>query len=690
VTKTDVSLKPDVTGLTSLQIAQTSATSGAFTSTNNTAFTTGAGTGFYYGGATGSLVGQNTISSTGAFTGTLLALTADSTQTGTILGISGQSLTTGKAIDISLGAAYNLAGNDSTGQHAGAVNVRAGAYNGNVFNVLSTAGTGASTMNLANLESGQIDGQLLNIKATGAYAGSAGTGILNITANTATGGTIARISATSLTGATNQALSITLGTSSSATAILANTGATYTGNLIDLQMLGASQFKVNNVATTVAGNLLGSNAVAFQIDATTGLPIKLGTTVGTGTVNVSRTGQNTSVGGSLTVAQTLIVTGSTPSNAFVVDDITGDVTAQGIGSFGPALGDRLLVRGASAGTNSVQIQSAGPVGDPNVAITLAPKGTGRVKVLGTNGGLDVDNDIVAGAALVNKVQLLGGAGTGVPVQVKAFGIDPSVTLQLTPQLNGTVQINGTAGLVGPAAAAFIIDSGAATQQITVGGTNATQIDIARATVLTRLLGNATVGGTLGVTGDVNIGAGKFVVTALSGDLNVNAGKFTVAGATGNTVIGGSLIGNNATGFLIDASGAQNVNIGTAGTTNNVTISRAGQTTTVAGILAVTGNSTFTGTVQVGAAGNAITEIRTGTCTIVGVNVVAGTTSKTNCLVSVDLRTNYAITVTPVTTPPNNLVWSLDTPTATQIVIRWASNVGTIATTNLQFKWTAVR
>ena len=253
--RTDISLNPDVTGLTSLGIAQTSTTAGAFTSANNTAFTTGAGTGFYYGGAAGSLAGQNTISSTGAFTGTLLALTADSTTTGTILGISGQGLVSGKAIDVSLGAAYNLTAADGTGNLAGAVNVRAGAYNGNIFNLLSTANTGASTMNLANLQSGQTDGQLLKIKTTGAYAGTASTGVLNVDANTATGGTIARITATSLTGA-SQALSITLGASSSATAILANTGATYTGNLIDLQANSASQFKVDSANTTVAGGLL--------------------------------------------------------------------------------------------------------------------------------------------------------------------------------------------------------------------------------------------------------------------------------------------------------------------------------------------------------------------------------------------------------------------------------------------------
>jgi len=45
------------------------------------------------------------MTSTGAFTGTLASLSANSTTTGTILGISGTALTTGRAVDINLGTA---------------------------------------------------------------------------------------------------------------------------------------------------------------------------------------------------------------------------------------------------------------------------------------------------------------------------------------------------------------------------------------------------------------------------------------------------------------------------------------------------------------------------------------------------------------------------------------------------------
>jgi hypothetical protein len=694
-TRTDVSLNPDVTGLTSLTIGQSSTSAASFTSTNNSNFTTGAGTGFYYGGATGSLVGQNTISSTGAFTGTLFALTADSTQTGTILGISGQSLTSGKAIDVSLGAAYNLVGADSSGKNAGAVNVRAGAYNGNIFNVLSTANTGADTMNLANLESGQTMGQLLKIRTTGTYTGSATTGILNIDANTATGGTVARISATGLTGATNQALSITLGASSSATAILADTGATYTGSLIDLRMAGASQFKVNNTATTVAGNLVGSNATSFQIDATGALPINLGTTANTGQVNIARSGQLTNVGGTLTAASTLTVTGTTPSSALVVSGSTGNLAAQGLGSFGPAAGNQLIVQGAPT-LSGVQIRSVGSV-DTNVAISIAPAGTGRVKVIGSSGGLDVDNDIVAGAALANKLQLLGGATT-VPVNVKATGIDTNITLQLTPKGTGTVQVNGTGGLVGPASAAFLVDS-TGLQNINIGGTSGATLNLGRTGQIQALLGNVTVGGTLAVTGDVSVNVNKFNVTAATGavafvgDLAINTNKFTVAAATGNTVIAGTLMGSGATGFAIDSSATQPLTLGTAATTTSVTISRAGQTTTVAGLLVVTGNATFNGTVKVGATGIALTEIRIGTCT--NPATVIGTQSSVDVTCTIvggvqDLR-SFVISLTPTGTPPAFVSYAVGLTTATAITIHWVNVDQTTQSTGaLTFMWTAVR
>jgi hypothetical protein len=40
--------------------------------------------------------------------------------------------------------------------------------------------------------------------------------------------------------------------------------------------------------------------------------------------------------------------------------------------------------------------------------------------------------------------------------------------------------------------------------------------------------------------------------------------------------------------------------------------------------------------------------------------------------------------------PANLVWVMDQPSATQLVIRWASANGTPNTGAMTFRWTAVR
>ncbi|HMC70751.1 MAG TPA: hypothetical protein VKJ07_16455, partial [Mycobacteriales bacterium] len=319
--------------------------------------------------------------------------------------------------------------------------------------------------------------------------------------------------------------------------------------------------------------------------------------------------------------------------------------------------------------------------DANVGISIAPKGTGRLRVVGASGGLDVDNTVVAGFASANQLKVQGSATT-VPVQVSATGSDTNITLQLTPKGSGTVQINGTGGIAGPAAAALVIDATGA-QNITLGGTSAATINIGRATQLAALLGNVTVAGTLGVTGDFAI----------------NTNKFTVTAASGNTLIAGNLTGSGATGFAIDSSVNQPLQLGTAATTTSVTISRVGQTTTVAGLLTVTGTSTFTGstthngTVQVGATGTALTEIRTGTCTIPATAVATGGTVTTTCTIVGGNQNLQAYTVSVIPSSgavPANLIWSIDQPTATAILIRWASSNGTPNTGAMTFRWTAVR
>src|SRR5207247_1477658 len=149
-------------------------------------------------------------------------------------------------------------------------------------------------------------------------------------------------------------------------------------------------------------------------------------------------------------------------------------------------------------------------------------------------------------------------------------------------------------ITGPTSGTFTIDNGSA-QPIAIGTTTATTINIGQSGQAQNLLGNATVSGTLGVTGNFSVNTNKFNVTAASGnttvagtlgvtsDLTVNTNKFIVTALTGNTTVGGTLsvLGATITGptsgtFGIDggfANGA--LNIGTTANTGTVTIGRSG-------------------------------------------------------------------------------------------------------------------
>jgi hypothetical protein len=283
-------------------------------------------------------------------------------------------------------------------------------------------------------------------------------------------------------------------------------------------------------------------------------------------------------------------------------------------------------------------------------------------------------------------------------------VDPTINIQLSPK--------GAAGaVVGPAAAAFIIDASGG-QNINLGGTTGTNtINIGRTGQIAALLGNVTVAGDVNVNvgkftitaatgataiaGDVNVNAGKFVITAatgataIAGDVNVNAGRFTVAAATGNTVIGGTLIGSGSTGFLIDASGTTpTIGIGTGAGSGAVTLSRTGVLTTIAG------NAQVTGTFTVAATGTALNEIRFGTCAIPATNVPAagGGGVNTTCTITGGVQNlqAYQVSVTPAGNLPANITYSVNFPTATAIIIRWVNGGALVSTGALTFKWTAVR
>jgi len=368
--------------------------------TGASTFSTGSGTGFTCASACGtgaagfnsldSLTGAFGVRSTGAFTGTLFALTADQTTAGTVLGISANKLTSGKAIDVQLGALYS---------GTGAINVRAEAYTGTILNVTSNSLAAAATQKLANVSSPQIGGTLLNVSDTGAYAG---TGVVSVDANAATNATIVNVSATGLSNPAAKALSITTGTAG--TGIFVNTQAAYVGNLIDLQASGSSQFSVTQTgATTVGGTLAvhgasitGPIAGAFTIDNGNPSAINIGGSTAA-TLNLGKSGQIQALLGNVTVAGTL--TGPM-ATAFTIDN--GNPSAINIG-------------GSTAATLNLgmsgQIQAL--LGNVTIAGTLGVTGgTTLSSTLGVTGPTTLSSTLgVTGATTLSSTLVVTGAST---------------------------------------------------------------------------------------------------------------------------------------------------------------------------------------------------------------------------------------------------------------------------------------
>jgi len=368
--------------------------------TGASTFSTGSGTGFTCASACGtgaagfnsldSLTGAFGVRSTGAFTGTLFALTADQTTAGTVLGISANKLTSGKAIDVQLGALYS---------GTGAINVRAEAYTGTILNVTSNSLAAAATQKLANVSSPQIGGTLLNVSDTGAYAG---TGVVSVDANAATNATIVNVSATGLSNPAAKALSITTGTAG--TGIFVNTQAAYVGNLIDLQASGSSQFSVTQTgATTVGGTLAvhgasitGPIAGAFTIDNGNPSAINIGGSTAA-TLNLGKSGQIQALLGNVTVAGTL--TGPM-ATVFTIDN--GNASAINIGGSTAAT----LNLGKSGQTQAL-------LGNVTVAGTLGVTGgTTLSSTLGVTGPTTLSSTLgVTGATTLSSTLVVTGAST---------------------------------------------------------------------------------------------------------------------------------------------------------------------------------------------------------------------------------------------------------------------------------------
>lgn len=130
-------------------------------------------------------------------------------------------------------------------------------------------------------------------------------------------------------------------------------------------------------------------------------------------------------------------------------------------------------------------------------------------------------------------------------------------------------------------------------------------------------GDLSVTGSSALTGDLNVNAGKFVVTAATGALDMDG----ALGVGGNATLSGDLLlsGDASVGGTLAVTGDLSVD------TNKFTVAAATGNTIVGGTLSVSGESTLTGNV-----------LASGDVTIQGNLAVNGTTTSVN---SVDLVVN---------------------------------------------------
>src|SRR5204862_415968 len=281
-----------------------------------------------------------------------------------------KNLTSGKAIDVSLGTLYaGPASPDVAGYSAGAVNIRAQSFTGNILNV-EAHGAGGASANLVNFSSTQLAGKVLNVNATALTTG--------------------------------KAVAVTLGTAG--TGIYVNTAAAYTGNLLELDMNASPKFTIDQAGNaTIAGTLNVTGAATLSST----LAVTGDVSVNTNKFNVSAATGNTTIAGTLgvtgaaTFSSTLGVTGdlAVNTNKFNVTAATGNTTIAGtLGVTGATtLSSTLNVSGttslATGSTNNFVV--TGPATgvppsialagtDANINLQLTPKGTGGI-IIGTGG-----------------------------------------------------------------------------------------------------------------------------------------------------------------------------------------------------------------------------------------------------------------------------------------------------------------
>lgn len=218
--------------------------------------------------------------------------------------------------------------------------------------------------------------------------------------------------------------------------------------------------------------------------------------------------------------------------------------------------------------NGVPIQYP-QTGDPNWAddaTNFAIQTSAALSKIGLSSGTSVDItqtlDVTGNTTLDANLSVGGNAS-----------VTGNTTLTGNLTVNGNTQLGnsntdtiGVTGIVNVDSGVLYVDP--VNNRVGINDTTPSEaLDITGNVAIT---GNETVGGTLGITGDVSVNTNKFNITASSGntsiagtlgvtgDVAINTNKFNVTASSGNTTIAGTLgvTGDTSlTGTLLNSNGS---------------------------------------------------------------------------------------------------------------------------------------
>lgn len=520
---------------------------------------------------------------TGNVTGTLK--TTNVTASGT-LGVTGLS-TLGAVTATNIGASdLNLAGTlDVTGVSTFDGNITSS--NAAVAIVKNTAITGNLTV------SGSVTPGSLDLSTTDISSAS-----LTTTGNTHVGGDLTvdgtfDLSATDLSAAS-----------------LASTGNTTVGANLVLTtgvITGAPQISGN---TTVGGTLgvTGATTLAGVTATTLAVPSITGNTTFANNVTVNgtftptggldlsgadvtansvTTTANVAVGTALTVGTTLNVTGASTLAGVTATTVTGS----GLGKFGSVTADNgatvtagnLVVTAGNISQNGAATATASfkktSTTNLHVGSLTWDEETYIAEIGGSthiSGDLDVDGTINAQINLTGRdiaprsITTSQSVSVGTTLDVTGQSTMASAIIGAPSSVNNNLQVNGNTVCTGN----FTV------QGLIIGTLDQTTSDVTFKSVTTTAgasIGtNATVGGTLGVTGTTTLGVVNSGNTAITGTLSTtalatlnSASVTTTLGVSGNTTLGGTLGVTGATTLAGTTISSLSVT-GTSGFTGLVT------------------------------------------------------------------------------------------------------------------------